>query len=374
MPIFRVVRTSLFCACGFDVIDYSRTSSELGISTRDMLSSTSSLLAAAAMRVVRYGVILSLVMLRNASESPMDRGRQQNDGDRESPETITTIRLPQGRRGSTPGLIVRSGVGVILESICANFWPEHRHEHDQVVIPVGESRCRVGWRGSSPTSVERHLGSGEVWITQAGVPHWVEWIDPGEAIVIYTAASRRRTQGVDLPDAMVRFLDEYVAEEPLVAELVRLLRIYCLRRDSVSDRRIVEMASLLSVLLVETESSLARRGPLPKIGRADDVFVKVQEYLLENIDEKFSVVAMARFAGVSPRHFRRLFLRATGMTPREYLWLQRAARGKALLVAGQHNVTQAAAEAGYADQAHMNRHFRTIYGVPPSAFLPRCPA
>lgn len=81
------------------------------------------------------------------------------------------------------------------------------------------------------------------------------------------------------------------------------------------------------------------------------------------------VSALAQSAGVSPRTLLRRFRRATGLSPKRYariarLW--RAAHG--LLREDLPPWARLAAEAGYADQAHLSHEFSQLTGLSPSAF------
>src|SRR5262249_28161208 len=79
-----------------------------------------------------------------------------------------------------------------------------------------------------------------------------------------------------------------------------------------------------------------------------------------------SVAAMARHLGVSTRTLRRLFLDDAGLPARAFVSLQRfalALRG----IAGARPLARVAADAGFFDQAHMNREVRRYAGVAPSA-------
>jgi methylphosphotriester-DNA--protein-cysteine methyltransferase len=53
-----------------------------------------------------------------------------------------------------------------------------------------------------------------------------------------------------------------------------------------------------------------------------------------------------------------------GLTPAEYARVERIARAKALLAAGE-SPASAAARTGFADQAHLTRWVRAVYGVTP---------
>jgi AraC-like DNA-binding protein len=64
------------------------------------------------------------------------------------------------------------------------------------------------------------------------------------------------------------------------------------------------------------------------------------------------------------RDFRALY----GTSPHRYLVMRRLQKVKAALRAGT-GLAEAAADAGFADQSHMGRHFRRAFGVTPAAWL-----
>ena len=78
------------------------------------------------------------------------------------------------------------------------------------------------------------------------------------------------------------------------------------------------------------------------------------------------VGALSRRAGVSRSHFSRLFRKLCGLSPRDYRRQARVRAARALIEAGA-GLSAAAAEAGFADQAHMTRQIRSILGVTPKA-------
>ena len=81
-----------------------------------------------------------------------------------------------------------------------------------------------------------------------------------------------------------------------------------------------------------------------------------------------SVDDVASAMGLSARHLRRLLLRATGVGPKTY---QRVMRFQAFVSAsdGGTPLAIAAAEAGYADQAHLTREVGRLAGVTPAALV-----
>lgn len=94
----------------------------------------------------------------------------------------------------------------------------------------------------------------------------------------------------------------------------------------------------------------------------------VRDYLESLPKENVSLETLAREANLSPYRLCRVFRRDTGMSPHAYQILVRARHAKSLLMTGLP-IAQAAAEAGFFDQAHLTRHFKRIYGVTPGQYL-----
>jgi AraC-like DNA-binding protein len=105
----------------------------------------------------------------------------------------------------------------------------------------------------------------------------------------------------------------------------------------------------------------ARRSLDPRVVRAVAA-------LQSDAPNEFSVPAAAAIAGLSPSRFQHLFTQEVGVPFRRYRgWhrlrvaIREAAQGASL--------TAAAHAAGFADQAHFSRAFRSAFGAPPSRGL-----
>jgi AraC-like DNA-binding protein/quercetin dioxygenase-like cupin family protein len=87
--------------------------------------------------------------------------------------------------------------------------------------------------------------------------------------------------------------------------------------------------------------------------------------------QPFSATAAARAAGWSSAHFARRVGEATGLSPRAYFQRQRIHLVCRKLLAGSASVAEIAHEFGYADAAHLNRHFRAWRGLTPTEYRRR---
>jgi AraC-like DNA-binding protein len=106
----------------------------------------------------------------------------------------------------------------------------------------------------------------------------------------------------------------------------------------------------------------------PERRTADAPLARRLRVLLDDrILESFTISDAAAELGAHPSHLIRSFTAAHGMPPHRYLISRRVDRARRLLVDGWH-VADAAASAGFYDQAHLTRHFRRILGTTPARF------
>jgi len=95
--------------------------------------------------------------------------------------------------------------------------------------------------------------------------------------------------------------------------------------------------------------------------------VRAALWMHEHSAEPLTLDILARDAGLSPFHFLRVFSRAIGVTPHQYLVRSRLRRAAALLT-DQRAVTHVAYACGFGDLSNFVRTFRRAAGVSPGAF------
>lgn len=82
-----------------------------------------------------------------------------------------------------------------------------------------------------------------------------------------------------------------------------------------------------------------------------------------------SVAALSRVTGVGERRLQQAFREHLGLAPRAWIRLARLHQCVRLLRTGPMRWAHLAAEAGFADQAHLCNEFRALSGLTPSRFL-----
>jgi len=95
---------------------------------------------------------------------------------------------------------------------------------------------------------------------------------------------------------------------------------------------------------------------------------KVAEYIQQNSTERIMLQELAALANLSPCRFATVFRREIGLPPHRYLCHVRVQHAIVLLRSGVP-LAMAASEAGFFDQSHFSRHFKTICGVTPGKYL-----
>jgi AraC-like DNA-binding protein len=92
---------------------------------------------------------------------------------------------------------------------------------------------------------------------------------------------------------------------------------------------------------------------------------RARAYILHSEGEPISLEQLEQITGQNRWKLSRDFRTVFGTSPYRYLTLRRLDRAKAEIVKGMPLV-QAALDAGFADQAHLTRHFRSAFGITPA--------
>jgi transcriptional regulator GlxA family with amidase domain len=95
---------------------------------------------------------------------------------------------------------------------------------------------------------------------------------------------------------------------------------------------------------------------------------KAREFMRHAYWRPVSLPDVAAQANLSPYHFLRVYKRAYGETPHEFLTRLRIERAKTLLARGSHNVTEACFEVGFSSLGSFSVLFAYRVGLSPSEY------
>lgn len=90
------------------------------------------------------------------------------------------------------------------------------------------------------------------------------------------------------------------------------------------------------------------------------------QWIRQNFAQPLRVEALAAMAALSVSAFHRQFKAVTTLSPLQYQKQVRLLHGRALLIAGEGNVTSVAMDVGYESQTQFSREYARQFGLPPS--------
>jgi AraC-like DNA-binding protein len=146
--------------------------------------------------------------------------------------------------------------------------------------------------------------------------------------------------------------------------VVSLKEIWNSRANEYSER--VALARGMSARVRIVEEMLLEA--LRQNGRRDCAIERGVQ-VIQNTMEPIAVAELASTLGLSTRQLTRRFQNAIGMTPKEFLRLNRFIRAaRQMRECPDNSLTETAYECAYFDQAHFNHEFREFAGMTPGEF------
>ncbi len=119
--------------------------------------------------------------------------------------------------------------------------------------------------------------------------------------------------------------------------------------------------------LLTAHASAANAAAPPAIRRSPASVGVVCELLEERLADPPALAELATMTGLSQFAVLRAFRAQTGLPPHAYLNQLRVRRARTLLDRGIAPA-EVATTTGFADQAHLTRHFKRVVGVPPGSY------
>lgn len=236
-----------------------------------------------------------------------------------------------------------------------------RHVHDGYVFAVIEDGVEEfdhgGDRLRAGTGAIVLVNPGTVHTGHAGVPEgWAyRTMYPAVDVVSGVAAEIGGRRGIPhFPDAVIR--------DAVSARMLRSAH----RAAEHGDR--LAASSLLRIAL----AAVLRRNAVPEPAqarppRSRPAVRMARELLAERLTDPPGLDELAAVAGMSPFALLRAFRADTGLPPHAYLNQLRLGLARRLIDRSVP-LAEVAVRAGFADQAHLTRHFKRVVGVPPGAY------
>lgn len=251
-----------------------------------------------------------------------------------------------------------------MECLTASFITHEfsPHSHDTFSIGAIENGCQVamirGEREHTGPGALYLINPGEVHDGQPGAPEGYRYRmiypDMGVLTDIIEDMTGRAFHGSP------SFARQLLTDRPLAAAFNRAHR-------AIEEGTALEGEEAMYGVLA---TMFARHGS--EIIRAPDyqeplAMRRVKDYIASHFDEEIGLQALAKVAGLSRAHMIRAFRKHYFITPHAYQTDLRIRHARRLLRAGA-TPSDTAAACGFADQAHLTRHFKARTGLTPAVF------
>lgn len=236
-----------------------------------------------------------------------------------------------------------------------------RHVHEAYVVGLVER----GTRSLICVDEEHEIGPGTLMFLNPLDPHECTQI---EGLLRYRSLHLPESLMAEVFSELVgfgrlRFTKHVVRDDVLEADFDALCRSVETRAQ-LSERQ--EALYCLAADIVERQAGEDAMRAVRDEGPGSGV-ERVRAYIEVHAADKLELEELASLASVSVWQLIRLFTRAYGITPYRYLQSIRIDRVKGLL-AGGLAPAGAALEAGFSDQAHLTRTFKSFVGVTPGQY------
>lgn len=253
------------------------------------------------------------------------------------------------------------GVDLLRARYVTHRYARHAHEtYTLALIEDGvEEFSHDGTLLCAPAGSVALLNPEVAHTGQAGAPEgWAyRVLYPAVDVVAGVAAEMGAPRGTP------RFPQTVVAD-PRSARLIRAAHRAAEHGDQLAASSLLHTA-LAGLLRAHATGVPAGSGPLR--GGNGRAIRAARDLLHERLVTPPALAELAGVAGMGPFTLLRAFRAETGLPPHAYLNQLRVRQARVLLARGVPPA-ETAARTGFADQAHLTRHFKRVVGVPPGAF------
>ncbi|POA26855.1 MULTISPECIES: GlxA family transcriptional regulator [unclassified Pseudomonas] len=134
-------------------------------------------------------------------------------------------------------------------------------------------------------------------------------------------------------------------------------------------KKIAQDVAKVLLVVMKRQGGQAQFSPLmAAVAPQETPVTRVQNHVLEHLDEAFSVERMASLANMSARHFARVFAREVNMTPMEFLQSARIDCARNLLETSDLPLKTVAYKSGFGSVRHMRFLFSEKLGLTPAQY------
>ncbi|MGD1912892.1 MAG: helix-turn-helix domain-containing protein [Rivularia sp. (in: cyanobacteria)] len=260
------------------------------------------------------------------------------------------------------------------DGVCFRYIHVPAYEIPEVCSPVAHS-ITIFTHGNYVARADRTLDGrfkcdsvvgGDIVITPANVGHKAAWDKEGDFIILgFETKHFARAIDESAEPEQVQLIPHFATADPLVLQIGLAIKDVLENNPSGSRLYAETMVNALTVHLLQRYSARKPNIKVYKNGLSKNQLTKIIEYIKNNLDKDLGLNELASLLQISPHYFCELFKKSMGIPPHKYVIQTRLNRAKELLLTGNYSIAQVAFIVGFANQSHLNRHFKKFFGVTP---------
>jgi AraC family transcriptional regulator len=225
-------------------------------------------------------------------------------------------------------------------------------------------RWHYRWNG---TPRQIRICAGQIFVVPPGVETVWEFCAPHHCAMLTLPAGLLEDARLDLGlPRSISLRDAHHEFDPALGQLIQSL-IHETRDDA--EGSAPASAALLRLLTIHL---FRRYSDRPGTARPAVITSARLQAALEfvdlNLGSEISTARLSRATDLSPYHFTRLFKKAVGQTPHQYVLARRIERAKQLLSDRAVSMVDVALEVGFPNQSYFGTVFRRLTGMTPRQF------
>jgi AraC family transcriptional regulator len=196
------------------------------------------------------------------------------------------------------------------------------------------------------------------------------WLVDGELDVVTLSISAAQLKTSAVSDQFRRM--RFAFADPLGVALSRqvLSELYAPPAPE-RDAYVTALVNALKAHILRG-SSTAGADEIPTAGFSAYRLHHIMNVILQHPEAVYTLEEMAADAGVTPAYFCRVFRKATGASPHQYVMKAKLERAQQMLRDSRMQLATIAECLGFTSQSHFTRAFRQFAGQTPSDFRRHC--
>jgi AraC family transcriptional regulator len=284
--------------------------------------------------------------------------------------------IDRATESTTSSILPRPPLLSSLQAGWDDFFLEYHSQpsgEHQEVFASGHSIAiftKIPHLGRAERVVDGHLyehsvKEGDIVIIPAHIGVKANWSGNSEFILLgLNPQSFANT--IEIPK-QVDLIPQIPLSDPLILQMGLALK-KVLENNTYNRLYVDAIAQALFVHLIEHYSTSKLAIPEYQGGLSKRQLKQVIDYIEANIEHNLSLQELAHLLRISPHYFSLLFKQSTGFTPHQYVINSRVELAKKLLLQKNNSLADIAQIVGFANQSHLNLHFKRLIGITPKQF------